>query len=140
MREDLARLDKLDAQTRLLAKHEISTSEQLTGHRGDVLRRVEDLTAKRSELRNEVRRLTRQHDPEAVEAVKGQISVITSELRTLRKEVVLCDDIMLRSARTREELELLLNQQEQEHGKEADSNELFRRRGGTGRADVSGGR
>ena len=140
MREDLARLDKLDAQTRLLAKHEISTSEQLTGHRGDVLRRVEDLTAKRSELRNEVRRLTRQHDSAAAETVKVQISEITKELRSLRKEVALCNDILLRSARTREELEILLDQQERTQEKEADSYELFGRRGGAGRADVSGGR
>ena len=34
----------------------------------------------------------------------------------------------------------LLNQQEREQGKEADSNELFRRHGGTSRANVFGGR
>lgn len=140
MRQDLIRLDKLDAQTRFLAKHEISTAEELAGHREKLVRRMEKLTARRAELRNEVRRLDRQHEPLTAEAVKDQISEITKTLLDLRKGVRLCDDILLRSAQTREELEILLNQQEHEYGKEEISDELFRRRGGAGRADVPGGR
>ena len=140
MREDLARLDRLDAQTRLLAEAKISTTEDLLGHREELLRSMESLTEKRADLRNEVRRLQRQHDPIAAEAMKGQVAEITKKLRDHRKGVRLCDEILLRSAQTREELEYLLNQQERKQGKEADSNELFRGRGGTGRAYEPGGR
>ena len=87
-----------------------------------------------------MRRLKRQRDPIGAEAVKGQITEITRQLRDTRKEVSLCDDILLRSARTREELEWLMDRQDHEQGKEENDNELFRRRGGTGRADEFGRR
>ena len=101
---------------------------------------MEQLSQIRADLRNEVRRLTRQHDPIAAEAVKGQITEITKKMGELRKGVRLCDDILLRSAQTREELEHLLDQQERNQGKEESKDELFRRRGGTGRANDPGGR
>ena len=140
MREDLARLDRLDAQTRLLAEAKISTVDDLLGHRKELALSLNALSEKRADLRNEVRRLQRQHDPFAAEGVKGQIAEITKTMREQRKGVRLCDEILLRSARTKEELEYLLDQQEQKQGKEADRNELFRGRGGTGRANVTGGR
>ena len=140
MREDLARLDRLDAQTRLLAEAKISTVDDLLGHRKELALSLDSLSEKRADLRNEVRRLQRQHDPIAAEGVKCQIAEITKKLREQRKGVRLCDEILLRSARTKEELEYLLNQQEQKQGKEADRNELFWGRGGTGRANVTGGR
>ena len=140
MREDLAKLDRLDAQARLLVEGKISTVEDLLNHREGLIQSMDGLTEKRAELRNEVRRLHRQHDPIAAEAVKGQVAEITKKLREHRKGVRLCDEILLRSARTREELEYLLNQQERKQGKEAGSNELFRGRGGTGRAYELGGR
>ena len=140
MREDLTKLDRLDAQTRLLAGQKISTAEELTQYQADLKRTMEQLSQKRADLRNEVRRLTRQHDPIAAEAVKGQITEITKKMGELRKGVRLCDDILLRSAQTREELEHLLDQQERNQGKEESKDELFRRRGGTGRANDVGGR
>jgi len=138
MREDLAKLDRLDAQARLLAKEKITSVEDLIGYQKELTHAIETLTNKRADLRNEVRRLQRQHDPIAAEAVKSQVSEITSKLREHRKGVRLCDEILLRSAQTREELEYLLDQQDQ--GKEVDNHELFRRRGGTGRANDVGGR
>ena len=140
MREDLTKLDRLDAQTQLLAGQKISTAEELMQYQADLRRTMEQLSQKRVDLRNEVRRLTRQHDPIAAEAVKGQVTEITKKLREIRKGVRLCDDILLRSAQTREELEYLLDQQERNQGKEEPKDELFRRRGRTGRANDPGGR
>ena len=141
MREDLTRLDRLDAQTRLLAGKKITTVEELTSYQGEMNRSIDELSRRRAELRNEVRRLQRQHDPIAAEAARKQVAEITRQLRDRRKGVRLCDEILLRSSQTREELEYLLDQQEREQvGKEADNHELFRRRGGTGRANDTGGR
>ena len=102
--------------------------------------RVAELEAKRSELRNQMRCLKRQHDPIQAEAVKGQISDITKQLRELRKEMSLCEDIELRSAQTREELEWLLDQQEIQHREEERDDELLRGSGGAGREDELGRR
>ena len=79
-------------------------------------------------------------DPIQAEAVKGQISEISKLLRELRKEMSLCEDIELRSAQTREELEWLLEQQEIQHREEERDDELFRGRGGAGRENELGRR
>ena len=138
LREDIAKLDRLDAETRLLAKHGISTYEDMTAHKAGLCRRISELEARRTELRDGMRRLKRGHELSSAETVKGQISDITKELRELRKEVTLCDDVIFRSARTREELEWLLDQQEIAEREEANHDELFRRRGGTGRENELG--
>ena len=87
-----------------------------------------------------MRQHKRQLDPIQAEAVKGQISDITKQLRELRKEMVLCEDITLRSAQTREELEWLLEQQEIAEREEERNDELFRGRGGAGRPNELGRR
>ena len=51
LREDIARLDRLDAETRFLGKHHISTMEELTAHRERSSAEAETLTAQRQELR-----------------------------------------------------------------------------------------
>lgn len=139
LREDIAKLEKLDAETRLMGKHNIVTYEDMSAYKNELASQINALEVQRKELRNDMRRLKRGGDPIAAEAVKGQISDISKRLRELRKEVGLCDDIILRSARTREELEWLLDQQEIER-EEVNNDELFRRRGGTGREDELGGR
>lgn len=140
MREDLAKLDQLDAETRLLAKHEISTYEDMTAYQSEVQKQINDLEEKRKGLRNEARKHQRQHDPIMAETVKGQVSDISKQLRELRKEMVLCEDITLRSAQTREELEWLLEQQEITEREEERNNELFRGRSGAGRPNELGRR
>lgn len=140
MREDLAKLDRLDAETRLLAKHEISTYEDMTAYQSEVQKQINELEEKRKGLRNEVRMHQRQHDPIMAETVKGQISDISKQLRQLRKELVLCEDITLRSAQTREELEWLLEQQEITEREEERNDELFRGRSGAGRPNELGRR
>jgi len=132
VREDLIKLDRLDAETRLLGKHQIATYDDMKAHKAELMTRINRLEDQRRELRNDVRRLNRQHDPIQAEAVKGQISDITKQLRELRREVSLCEDIELRSAQTREELEWILEQQEIEQREEEENDEHFRGRSGTG--------
>lgn len=139
LREDMAKLDKLDAETRFLGRTKIATMDELTGYRENAASEVKSLTAQRQALRNTLKRLSRQGDMFAADSIKAQISEISAKLRALRKEVVLCDGIAQRSGQVKENLELLKKQQETER-KELENHELCRRRGGTGRADESGGR
>ena len=71
--------------------------------------------------------------------MKAETETTTKRIRELRKEVSLCDDILTRSAQTREELEWLIEQQESEK-KEEQTNELFGRRGRTGSENELGRR
>ena len=139
MREDIAKLDRLDAETRFLGKNRIGTIGELTAHREMASAEINALTAQRQELRKELRRLNRQGDPVAVDEVKQKISALSSRIRAARKEVVLCDGIAQRSGQVRENLERLVKQKETER-KEKSTDELFRRRGGAGRETVPGNR
>ena len=100
---------------------------------------IDALTVQRQELRKELRRLMRQGDAIAADEVKGKISAISSRLKVLRREVVLCDGIAQRSGQVKENLERLVNQKETER-KEMNEHELFRRRGGASREAVAGNR
>ena len=139
LREDIAKLDRLDAETRFLGKHRIGTIGELTAHRETASAEIDALTAQRQELRKELRRLNRQGDPKAVDEVKQKISALSSRIRAARKEVVLCDGIAQRSGQVKENLERLAEQKETER-KELTQHELFRRRGGAGREAVPGNR
>ena len=138
LREDIAKLDRLDAETRFLGKQRIGTIGELTARR-ETASAIDALTAQRKELRKELRRLNRQGDTIAVDGVKDKISALSSRIRAARKEVVLCDGIAQRSGQVRENLERLIEQKETER-KELTQHELFRRRGGAGREAVPGNR
>ena len=139
LREDIAKLDRLDAETRFLGKHRIDTAAELTAHREAVMAKAEALTAQRQELRKDLRRLTKHSDPAVIDGVKQNISSLSGQIRAARKEVVLCDGIVQRSGQVRENLGRLVSQKEIER-KEQSRNELFRRRGGASREDVAGNR
>ncbi len=140
LREDLAKLDRLDQETRLVANLGINTAEEMLAHRNELTREIGRLDDARHELKNELRRAVRSEDIPTAESVKVKISEITKEMREKRKEVGLCDDILMRSAQTKEELEWLINNQDTENTqrKEENDNELFGRSGGSGRENEPG--
>lgn len=124
MREDLSRLDRLDAQTRFLARTGIETGEQLSAHRADAVKELDGLTSERQELSRALRRLTRAGDSSAG-TVREKRDAISARIKELRKEVSLCDSIAERSARTQEELERFMEEQEIEERRNR-INELLR--------------
>lgn len=133
LREDVIKLDRLDAQTRFLGKSKIETLDQLIAHKDRNISEMEALSTQRKCLRNQLKQLIRQGDVPATDAVKAQIADISSNLRVLRKEVVLCDEIAQRSSKVKENLERLMKQKETER-KELTQDELLRRRGRTSHA------
>ena len=114
MRYELTRLDRLDAETRLLAKHRIESLEELKAHRRAVIIRMGVQEQERSALRNELRRARRRGDAAGADRAFDQITSLTDQLRQARKEVDLCDDIAQRSVQIREELERYIETQERE--------------------------
>ena len=118
LREDLIRLDRIDAETRLMGKNNIETHEDLFAFQKGVKDRMSELYDMRKELHSLVRKLNMKGELAEVESMKEQIAAVTKELSNLRKQLGLCDDIINRSAKTREELEWLLDEQEKYLGKE----------------------
>lgn len=125
LREDVTKLKRLDAETRLLGKNHIETITDLTQYQKTVLAEIDSLTAQRQELRKELRRLVRKGNSADIGAAKDKINAISNRLRGLRKEVVLCDDIARRSGQIRENTERLITRKEFNR-KEKSKDELFR--------------
>ena len=141
MREDLTRLEKLDEMTRFLGKNGIETIDDLSHFRSEARHQLKTLDARRNAYRNELKRVTRAADGEGVVRVKNSIAETSAEMRLLRKSIKLCDTIEARSERMAEAYEAISETQSGEHRKEETPHEqLFGRRGGTGRTDEYGRR
>lgn len=94
LKDDLMKLDKITDEVRLLGRENISTDEQLFSYKASKEEQMKTLIAERTHLRKKIR--TKIDDGQLSEA-KERIASIGGELKTLRKEVKLCDDIAERS-------------------------------------------
>ena len=123
LKEDLLKLDKITAETRLLGRENISTDEQLFSYKDSLLSQIKTLTDDRTHLRKKLRRNL---SDDELSKVKEQISTITGKLWTLRKEVGLCDDIAERSKVIEANLETVRSYEEKQERKEQNRNDKFR--------------
>lgn len=110
LREDLMKLDGLTAQVWLLSREKISTAEQLFSYKHSVEEQIEILTADRTHLRNEIRKVDK--SDEELSQAKDSISLLSEKLKKLRKEVKLCDGIAERSGIIAEKLTAVLADEE----------------------------
>jgi len=101
LKEDLLKMEKIIAQSKVLFKNKIDTFEQLEDYKEKISQQMQDLTSKRKEIKSE---LKREKVPEEREAKKSEILEISKTLRFLRKELKLCDDIKERSERMKEKI------------------------------------
>lgn len=97
LREDLAKLDAISEETKLLVRNRIDTVEQLSSYKEGLEAKIESLTADRKALYRKQRTVSVKTDDDALARVKEQITAISNELSVLRKEVRLCEDIAIRS-------------------------------------------
>lgn len=77
---------------------------------------IKTLTAYRTHLRNEIRKVN--IDDDSLSTAKLKISAISERLSELRKDVRLCDAIAERSGVMQENLEKVLAEEEKTKGKE----------------------
>jgi hypothetical protein len=129
LREDLRHLAEITAQTRLLCKHHISSSEQLLTHMHGAEQEIRSLSAERKALYNLIRRCK---DEGQIEACKGQIAGLSKQIGLLRKEVKLCTGILSRSSEMQEKMSRI-RQEEIRQGKEEKRDEQRSRRSGSDR-------
>lgn len=132
LREDLAKMDAISKEVKLLVGNHIDTAEQLSSYKEGLEARIELLTADRKSLYRKQRTVSVKSDEDALTKVKAQIADISKELAALRREVRLCEDIAIRSGVIREKIKAIRGD-EQSQGKENKRNEQFRRRSGAGR-------
>lgn len=94
--------------------------EELLRYKQELQSKLDAAEQQRKDLRNLERSYARKHDPEQAEQCSAEVAELTKEIKKLRKDIDLCDDIALRSAQTREELEWIIEQQEQSREAESD--------------------
>ena len=124
LKADVAKMDRISQETRLLCGNRIETDAQLSSYRAGKQEGINLLMGKRDELR---RRLRRAPDTAAAEAIKSEIAGITNTLRGLRREIKLADDIAERSGIIRENIATVNEKQTIEvQRKEIGKDELFR--------------
>ena len=115
-KEDLMKIDELTKQVTLLGKHHIGTDEQLFSYQHSVEEQIKTLTADRTHLRNEIRKVNIT-DAELSQA-KASISLLTEKLKELRKEVKLCQEIAVRSKVIEEKVDAVRAEEEKSKRKE----------------------
>ncbi len=120
LREDLRKLDAITAETRLLVGHRIDTAEQLFSYQSEVKDKITALTAERKQLYKLQRTAAVKADPEKAAEIKEQISTLSKELATLRKEVSLCDDIAERSGIIKEKIKAVRKDKQPERKEKTD--------------------
>lgn len=123
LKEDLLKLDRISMEARLLGRENISTDRELFSYKASVEKEIGTLTDERTRLRKMLR--TNLNDDEISE-VRGQITSITDRLRTLRKEVALCDGIAERSKVMEQNLAQVRTDEEKFKGKEKERHEQLR--------------
>lgn len=104
LREELLKGERFSQEVRLLSRYKIDTVEQLEGRRGKVEEKLDNLISQRAALYRQFRTVRVQSDPERKDRVKQEIAALTGQIKKLRKEVALCEDIARRSERMRENL------------------------------------
>ena len=115
LKEDLLKLDRISMEARLLGRENISTDRELFSYKASVEKEIGTLTDERTHLRKTLRK---NMSDDELSKVKGQISTITDRIRTLRKEVTLCDGIAERSKVIEHNLEQVHADEEKFKGKE----------------------
>ena len=119
---------------RLLAKHHIDTAEQLAAFQSGVESRIQEAVSSRKALYRKLRTKPVMQDEEKQAEIKAEISALSGQLKELRREVRLCEDIAIRSQVIQDKMKAA-REEEKSQGKEREQDVQFRRRGGTNRAN-----
>ena len=124
------KMDAISEEAKLLARCDIDTDEQLSSYKAGIESTIESLVAERRSLYKSERTVAIKDDPEKLSAVRSDVAAISEQLKKLRKEIRLCEDIAARSGAI---IEKVNRAEEFEQEQEENRDEQFRRRSGTSR-------
>lgn len=107
LKDDLLRCDRYSDEAKLLCRHDIRTDVDLARYMEGLDKKELRLTSERDELRKKIKRRIPEDQKEAL---RVKVKEFTGELRKIRKERKLCEDIRDRS----EQIERKLDQVDRE--------------------------
>lgn len=113
-KDELAYLDRLSEEVRLMGREKISTDVELLAYKHKLEDRIQTFTDERSDLRKHSRRKI---SADELKETKDKITHITINLRKLRHELKLCEHIAERSKVMEQGLETVLNDKQKTRAK-----------------------
>ena len=105
LRNDLIRAEELTDEARLLSRQRVDTLEQLSAYQSDVEARLVSLTEQRKNLYRKLRTKEALADPARQEQIRAEVSALSAQIKALRREVKLCEDIALRSTSIKDKIQ-----------------------------------
>ncbi|WP_368390372.1 relaxase/mobilization nuclease domain-containing protein [Thomasclavelia ramosa] len=108
LKEDLRYMDKITKEATLLSKKKINTLEELHQKEDEVKERIDQLVKERRCFYNKVKRC---RNLETKEKLQIDISTLSNEIKELRKEVRLYEEIKERSIKMEDKLEQVKQQE-----------------------------
>lgn len=133
LKEDLRYMDKISKEATMLVKNKINTLEQLEEKENELKERLDKLVKDRRCFYNKVNRCRK---PETKELLKKDIEILSNEIKEIRKEVRLYEDVKKRSTVMKNNLTKI---NEETKRKEQEKNERRRRNGRSSSKNVSAG-
>lgn len=127
-KEELAYLDRLSEEVRLMGREKISTDVELLAYKHKLEDRIQTFSDERSDLRKHSRRKI---SADELKETKDKITHITINLRKLRHELKLCEHIAERSKVMEQGLRLSLTTSKRQgrRTRAEDMNDKFKTKG-----------
>lgn len=113
-KDELAYLDRLSEEVRLMSREKISTDVELFAYKHKLEDKIQTFTDERADLRKYARRKI---SADEIKETKDKIMHITINLRKLRHELKLCEHIAERSKVMEQGLETVLNDEQKTRAK-----------------------
>ena len=132
--DDVIKLDRYIAETKMLIANRIETIEDLDAYRDDLTQKIDRLGTERKELRNQLKKATRKNDGSGMAEIQSEIKRVSKELKKARKEVDYCADVAELSEQVHKNL-LEINQDKENLRKERYPDEHPSRSGRSSRED-----
>jgi hypothetical protein len=121
VRADIRKMDQISEEVKLLVSNNLKTNEQFFCFQTEKKNKLDELLDQRSKLWYQHKK---SKTFEETESLSRQIDELNKEINPLRKEVVLCDDILKRSKVIEQNLSEL--DDEKSKGKEVSKDEFIR--------------
>ena len=111
LKEDLRYMDSITQETTVLGKKKINTLDDLDKHEAIAQGRLDSLTKERRCVYNKIRR---SRNPDSKAKLQQDVAVLSAEIKSLRKEVVLYESIRHRSVTMKQNLAVVKEQERKE--------------------------
>lgn len=109
MREELRKLDEINAQVNYLAKNRIETLDDLLSARETIQSELDTLTAQRTKLQNKIRRAS----PAEKERLRAEKQTVTEKITVCRKKLKLNVGVEERSVKIQDTMDMVYTNEEQ---------------------------